>query len=54
MFCIIGGGILVFLVHIICLKLDLRYSLRKDKIASKTTGHTTGKITSQHGLFINI
>lgn len=25
--------------------------LEKDKIGEKTTGNTTGKITSQHGLF---
>lgn len=49
--CIIGGGI--FGISTAYYLSKHRYKvvlLEKDKIASKVTGHTTAKITSQHGL----
>lgn len=50
--CIVGGGIF----GITCAYYLTRQGfnvvvLEKDEIASKTTGNTTAKITSQHGLF---
>ena len=50
--CIIGGGIFGVSCAYYLSKIGFKVILlEKDKIASKTTGHTTGKITSQHGLF---
>lgn len=50
--CIIGGGIFGVSCAYYLSKFGFKVILlEKDKIASKTTGHTTGKITSQHGLF---
>ena len=50
--CIIGAGIfgLTCAYHLTKLGFDVTV-LEKSDIASKATGHTTGKITSQHGLF---
>lgn len=50
--CIIGGGITGLSCAYYLTKNNLNtVVLEKDKIASKTTGHTTAKITSQHDLF---
>ena len=50
--CIIGGGILGLTCAYYLTKLGYNVVvLEKDEIARKTTGHTTAKITSQHGLF---
>lgn len=50
--CIIGGGITGISTAYYLSKHGLNTVLiEKDEIASKTTGHTTGKITSQHNLF---
>ncbi len=50
--CIIGGGITGITTAYYLSKHGVDVTvLEKDKICSKTTGHTTGKITSQHGLF---
>ena len=52
--CIIGGGITGVSTAYYLSKHGIDVTiLEKDKICSKTTGHTTGKITSQHGLFYN-
>lgn len=50
--CIIGGGIfgLTCAYYLSKVGLDI-VVLEKDSIGGKATGHTTGKITSQHGLF---
>lgn len=50
--CVIGGGITGISCAYYLSKSNLStVVLEKDKIASKTTGHTTAKITSQHDLF---
>ena len=50
--CIIGGGILGLTCAYYLTKLGYNVVvLEKDEISRKTTGHTTAKITSQHGLF---
>ena len=52
--CIVGGGI--FGISCAYYLSNLGYKvcvLEKYKIAEKTSGHTTAKITSQHGLFYN-
>ena len=52
--CIIGAGIFGISCAYYLTKLGFNVVvLEKDEIASKTTGHTTAKITSQHGLFYN-
>ena len=49
--CIVGGGIFGISCAYYLTKLGFQVTvLEKDEIASKTTGHTTAKITSQHGL----
>lgn len=50
--CIIGGGIFGITTAYYLSKYGYKVVLvERDKIASKVTGHTTAKITSQHGLF---
>lgn len=50
--CIIGAGIFGLTCGYYLTKLGYKVTiLEKSEIASKATGHTTGKITSQHGLF---
>ena len=50
--CIIGGGITGISCSYYLSKNNLKVCvLEKDKIMQKTSGHTTAKITSQHGLF---
>ena len=50
--CIIGGGITGLSAGYELAKEKMNIIiLEKDKIGEKTTGNTTGKITSQHGLF---
>ncbi len=50
--CIIGAGIFGLTCGYYLTKLGYKVTiLEKSEIASKTTGHTTAKITSQHGLF---
>lgn len=50
--CIIGAGIFGLTCAYYLSKLGYKVIvLEKDKIGEKATGHTTGKITSQHGLF---
>jgi hypothetical protein len=50
--CIIGGGITGISCGYYLSKNNLKVCiLEKDKIMQKTSGHTTAKITSQHGLF---
>ena len=50
--CIIGGGITGITSAYYLTKQGYKVViLDKDKIANHTTGHTTAKITSQHGLF---
>ncbi len=52
--CIIGAGIFGTTCAYYLSKLGYKVVLvEKDKIGSKATGNTTGKITSQHGLFYN-
>ena len=52
--CIIGAGIFGITCAYYLTKLGFKVVvLEKDEIASKTSGHTTAKITSQHGLFYN-
>ena len=49
--CIIGGGITGISCAYHLIKNNLKVCiLEKDKIMKKTSGHTTAKITSQHGL----
>ncbi len=49
--CIIGGGIFGISTAYYLSKYGYKVVLvERDKIASKVTGHTTAKITSQHGL----
>ena len=50
--CVIGGGMAGISCGYYLSKNGFNtVVLERDKIASKTTGHTTAKITSQHGLF---
>ncbi len=50
--CVIGGGLTGISTAYYLTKLGMNVAiLEKDKICSHTSGHTTGKITSQHGLF---
>lgn len=50
--CIVGAGIFGITCAYYLSKLGFKVTvLEKDFVGSKTTGHTTGKITSQHGLF---
>lgn len=50
--CVIGAGILGLTCAYYLSKLGFRVVvLEKDEIGQKATGHTTAKITSQHGLF---
>lgn len=50
--CIIGGGITGISTAYYLSKKGLKVILiEKDRIASKTTGHTTGKVSVQQGLF---
>lgn len=50
--CIIGGGITGISVAYELNQYKIRnIILEKDRIGQKTTGHSTAKITSQHGLF---
>ena len=50
--CIIGAGIFGITCGYYLTKLGYNVTiLEKSDIGSKATGHTTGKITSQHGLF---
>ena len=52
--CIIGGGMAGISCNYYLSKKGFgTVLLERDKIASKTSGHTTAKITSQHGLFYN-
>ena len=52
--CIIGAGIFGLSCAYYLAKSGLNVIiLEKDSIGEKTTGHTTGKITSEHGLFYN-
>ncbi len=52
--CIIGAGITGISTAYYLSKAEMEVTiLEKDFIGSKTTGHTTGKITAQHGLFYN-
>jgi len=52
--CIIGAGIFGLTCAYYLTKLGFKVIiLEKDNIAEKTTGNTTAKITSQHGLFYN-
>lgn len=49
--CIIGAGIFGLSCAYYLSKAGLKVIvLEKDSIGEKTTGHTTGKITSAHGL----
>lgn len=51
--CIIGGGITgISTAYYLCKEGGIKVAVfEKDKICSKTSGKTTGKITSQHHLF---
>lgn len=50
--CIIGAGIFGMTCGYYLSKSGLKVTIvEKDEIGRKTTGHTTAKITSQHGLF---
>ena len=50
--CIVGGGITGISTAYLLAKAGLKVCiLEKDKVAHHTTGNTTAKITSQHGLF---
>lgn len=52
--CVIGAGIFGITCAYYLSNLGFRVTvLEKDFVGSKTTGHTTGKITSGHGLFYN-
>lgn len=52
--CIVGAGIFGLTCAYYLTKLGYKVTvLEKDDIGKKTTGHTTAKITSQHGLFYN-
>ena len=50
--CVIGAGIFGMTCGYYLSKAGLKVTIvEKDEIGHKTTGHTTAKITSQHGLF---
>lgn len=50
--CIVGGGLTgISTAYYLSKKGYKVVVIERDTIASKTTGHTTAKITSQHGLF---
>lgn len=50
--CIVGGGVFGLTCGYYLSKLGIKVTiLEKYKIGEKTTGHSTAKITSQHGLF---
>lgn len=50
--CIIGGGITGISIAYYLNQYKIKnVILEKDRIAQKTTGHSTAKITSEHGLF---
>lgn len=50
--CIVGAGIFGITCAYYLTKLGYQVTvLEKNQIGEKSTGHTTGKITSQHGLF---
>ena len=50
--CIIGGGLTGLSCGYYLTQHNLKVCiLEKNKIMEKTSGHTTAKITSQHGLF---
>lgn len=52
--CIVGGGITGISTAYYLNKQGYKVALlERDTLCSKTTGHTTAKITSQHGLFYN-
>ena len=51
--CIIGGGIVGFSTGYYLSQSQKVAIVERDTICSHTTGCTTGKITSQHGLFYN-
>lgn len=52
--CIIGAGITGLSTAYYLAKSGKKVViLEKDRVASKTTGHTTGKISIQHGMFYN-
>ena len=52
--CVIGAGIFGLSCAYYLSKLGFKVTvLEKDSIGEKATGHTTAKITSQHGLFYN-
>lgn len=52
--CIIGAGIFGLTCGYYLSKLGFKVTIiEKNQIGSKATGHTTAKITSQHGLFYN-
>lgn len=52
--CIIGAGITGLQTAYYLAKKGMDVVvIEKDTIASKTTGHTTGKVSIQHGLFYN-
>ena len=50
--CIVGGGLAGLTTAYYLSKQGKKVAvLEKDRICSHTSGHTTGKVTSQHGLF---
>ena len=50
--CIVGGGITGITLAYLLSKKNIKVALlEKDRLACSTTGNTTAKITSQHGLF---
>ncbi len=52
--CIIGGGITGITLGYKLKKENIPFVLiEKDRVSSKSSGHTTAKITSQHGLIYN-
>ena len=50
--CIVGGGITGITLAYLLSKKNIKVALlEKDRLACSTTGNTTAKVTSQHGLF---